>query len=573
MSFPANVIPVFGSQRAYADLNFSGGSFGLDGRIVNDLTALPGFTFTRASLAMGYDATGKLTYGPNNLCLQSNTFSNASWTKINGGAGSAPTVTSGFTDPDGGTLAWRLQASSGGVGGADYSVLRQTSSGAPSAIRSLYVKSNTGSSQSVYFGNPNNSTPVTATTSWTRVSYKDGTANNFIDVGAYPAAASGTQTVDILICYAQLEAVTYQTTPSTYYPTTTAAYYGPRLVYDPVTLASLGILVEEARTNICLQSSDFSTTWATGGTVTVNATTSPDGTSNADLVTSTGSVTLAQDIVLSATTGTYSIYAKKSTGATQANRFGIRNVTTATDLLFITFNYDTGGITYNTGASGATATNVGNGWWRIELTVSSGITSGNTLRLYAGFVGAATSGQAGFFWQAQLEAAVGASSPIPTTTAAVTRAADTAYVGGLAMSYPLTLNVEVKTGFSVSTSSVFAQVDNGGTSQRVLMSISGATIAQVISAGGGGGTALANVAGTLTTDTAYKLAARALVNDVAIARGGTVGTTDTTFDYPAAPTQISIGWNTSGQQLNGTISRIRIYNRALTDAQLQSLTS
>ena len=43
----------------------------------------------------------------------------------------------------------------------------------------------------------------------------------------------------------------------------TAATNVARFDYDPVTLAARGLLVEESRTNLFVQSSDFSTTWLT----------------------------------------------------------------------------------------------------------------------------------------------------------------------------------------------------------------------------------------------------------------------------------------------------------------------
>ena len=120
---PASIIPVFGSRRPYADLNFAAGSFGLNGTSVSSLALLAGFTFTRASLAMGFDATGKLTYGPNNLCLQSQTFDNATWAKTNctvsADAIAAPdgTTTADAIVLDAGTLAKFVAQSIAGPSG------------------------------------------------------------------------------------------------------------------------------------------------------------------------------------------------------------------------------------------------------------------------------------------------------------------------------------------------------------------------------------------------------------------------------------------------------------------------
>jgi hypothetical protein len=148
----------------------------------------------------------------NLLALTESLTTAATWTKINGGAGSAPVVTAGFTDPDGGSTAFRLQASSGGVAGADYSVLRQTISAAvANGRRSIYIKSNTASSQNVYFGIADGTSVITATTSWQRLSNLKAVSSALFDIGAYnQGSGDANTTVDVLIWHPQLEDVTGQ---------------------------------------------------------------------------------------------------------------------------------------------------------------------------------------------------------------------------------------------------------------------------------------------------------------------------------------------------------------------------
>ena len=64
-------------------------------------------TYSGPSLSTMFDSTGKLTYKPNNLLTYSNTFSNAAWTKQN------VTISSGVSDPFGGTNAWTVTATAG----------------------------------------------------------------------------------------------------------------------------------------------------------------------------------------------------------------------------------------------------------------------------------------------------------------------------------------------------------------------------------------------------------------------------------------------------------------------------
>ena len=65
-----------------------------------------------------------------------------------------------------------------------------------------------------------------------------------------------------------------------------------RFDYDPVALTSKGILLEGAGTNLCAQSSAYTTSpWTTSGenaTVTANTSAAPDGTTTTSTLTSTG---------------------------------------------------------------------------------------------------------------------------------------------------------------------------------------------------------------------------------------------------------------------------------------------
>ncbi len=192
---------------------------------------------------------------------------------------------------------------------------------------------------------------------------------------------------------------------------------------------SVALLLEDARTNLLLRSQEFdNATWAKSNiTATADAIAAPDGTLTADKMaaTATAATSLNQSATVAATNATYSVYIKKGSGATDANEFGIRNATTATNLLFVTLNHDTLAITYTTGASGASVENIGNGWYRLTLTVTAGISSGNSVTCYAGFVGnSVTAGKFVYLWGAQLEAAPVGSSYIPTAAGTASRVAD-----------------------------------------------------------------------------------------------------------------------------------------------------
>jgi hypothetical protein len=180
-----------------------------------------------------------------------------------------------------------------------------------------------------------------------------------------------------------------------------------------------------AITNYLLYSQDFTNAAWPKVNITVTAGQSdPFGGSNASKIeaTATAATDLRQSLVVSASTITASIYAKQGSGASVANSFILRNVTTSQDLLFITINYSTGVIQYNALSvldSGASAEDVGSGWWRISLTVSSGVTPGNTVRIYPAFAGSSqTAGAFAYLIGGQIEYAQSAGAYVVTTSAA-----------------------------------------------------------------------------------------------------------------------------------------------------------
>jgi uncharacterized Zn-binding protein involved in type VI secretion len=414
---PASIIPVFGSQRPYADLNFAGGSFGLDGRSVSDLTALPGFTFTRASTAMFYGSNGLL----------------------------------------------------------------QT-------------------------------------------------------------AASGVA----------------------------------RFVYNPVTLASQGILVEEARTNLALQSQTFdNASWTkTNSVVTANAVTSPDGTTNADLMVDDATNAdhkVRQGIAItSGTAYTFSAYAKAGTLNYVWLYAATPNVGKVFDLAAGTVLGNIGGA-----PTSATITAVGNGWYRCEMTYTAGATStqNHDIGLSQNGVGFnyVGSGQGVYLWQAQLEAGTGASSPVPTTTAAVTRAADAVSLTGLSLAYPLSMVTQAIRNIGSTTSRHVALVVDGNNFAAQGLNSAAVRSLRVVALG----STTASIDGSAAAfGEVVTLGGRYQTDNVALVSAGSVVGTDVSAALPAATTVAQIGsYNGSAEFVNGTISRIRIYNRALPDAQLQSLTS
>lgn len=190
-----------------------------------------------------------------------------------------------------------------------------------------------------------------------------------------------------------------------------------------------GLLIEEARTNLLVRSQELdAASWTkSNAAVTADVTTAPDGTTTADRVasTATASVAVQQSAAVGAAYATASIFVKKGSGATEANVFRLRNMTTATTLLEVSIDHDGGGVTYVTGSSGAVLGAAADGWRRLALSALSGVSSGDSLRFDVCFVGtAAGSGVHASVWGAQLESGRWASAYTPSGATTASRGAD-----------------------------------------------------------------------------------------------------------------------------------------------------
>jgi len=342
----------------------------------------------------------------------------------------------------------------------------------------------------------------------------------------------------------------------------TAATNAPRWDYDPATLQLRGLLIEEARTNVCLQSTTSSAPWATFGsgatapTATPNNTIAPDGTMTAcrivmPVVSTGGSLSIYyQSNPLAAQAHTISLYMKGAIGGEQ---------------VYVCISNQAGNIFYRLPRATLTTS-----WQRFSF-VSPVLTAenwsfeiGTDLR-DAGQ--AATSAQTIYAWGAQLEAGAFATSHIPTTSAAVTRAVDVATMPTAAwyVAATSTLAIEAmwQTPLTVSpgTFQTGVTIDNGTNTVnlvRIYRSTLDNTVAPQIVAISAG---IYNVTiGSLVPGAVTKVAVAYRSGLQASALNGTLGTGTAAAAVPSGMTTLRFGVIAGNlQMLNGHIRAVRYW--------------
>lgn len=352
----------------------------------------------------------------------------------------------------------------------------------------------------------------------------------------------------------------------------TAAIDAPRFDYNPTTLASLGLLIEEQRTNLFLQS-QFASGWINFGTATQtpNNTAAPNGTTTAALVTSpaTSDYIYQAPATTIGLTYVFSFFVKNSTAT--VSQYHVRTSNTAAIGTLTWSGATLSSVTPTVGTASFVA--VGNGWYRVSAVYTA--TEAAARHRIGGGDGVSTTGNI-FVWGAQLEVGAFATSYIPTVASQVTRAADVAVMTGTNFSswYNAsegTLYAEAAVISTAYTTGVLLDVGAGGAF---------GTTAYINWFGSGWGlnpsSAPVNMSSSVVTTSPGKIAAALSANNAVIAANGLLGGVDTSCAMPASPTTLSIGvrgWSGgNGNFLNGTIRQIVYYPRRLANAELRGIT-
>jgi hypothetical protein len=376
---------------------------------------------------------------------------------------------------------------------------------------------------------------------------------------------AATKNVGPLVSFTRASSATYIDSAGTLQ---TAAVDVPRFDHNPTTGESLGLLVEEQRTNLLLRSEEFdNASWnppaPSIATVTPNAQTAPNGTLTADtFATVSGTPAIFQAVAcLASTAYTWSFYVKLGTMAAADFRFAVRD--------------DTNGA-FIAADIAPSITPVTTEWRRVTYTFTTPV--GCVLvRPYLYRFSPATYGTTVHLWGAQLEAGAFATSYIPTTTAAATRSADVASITGANFSSWYRQNegtvfAESSSFSNLSGSRVVSAIDDGSMSNRF----------QITFASGYTPNFAAVSAGTVSADLYASAPAQGFntrfcttygVNDFVLSSNGGNSVTDTSGALPISVSTARLGvfQNNTGY-LNGTIRRLTFFPQRLPSSTLEAIT-
>jgi hypothetical protein len=337
------------------------------------------------------------------------------------------------------------------------------------------------------------------------------------------------------------------------------------------------LLVEASGQNLALQSEAFnvSGTWTlvTGGTgvnpaVTANAVISPDGTQNAETVvfnrgagnTVSDQSTLEQILTLAASgTYTFSVYAKATTSGDVGKQIFLR-AGSAGSLIAYT-------LTSSWVRLSRIETSIASGSNVVQIGSRGGFTADNSVSVD--------------LWGAQVETGAIPTSYIPTTTAAVSRAADTIIASGALVSSLIGQTEGVLyCEFTLSSISDVIVVPNAYNSAQnyvgILHNGTNSLVLRIRYRSGGSNLNI-NFTQVATIGTTYKVAIGYKSGDsAAFVNGVQVGSTDTTafaFENPLTLIEILVRQFYSSALFGpNRIRAVALYTTRLSNDQLAELT-
>jgi len=358
----------------------------------------------------------------------------------------------------------------------------------------------------------------------------------------------------------------------------------PRLDYpliDGVVQDCPALLLEPQRTNYAGKSEEFNDSYwqKVRATITANQIVSPDGSVTADLLTATDtSENYCQQNLSSTVSGsqqTASFFVKKGTsdfchillwdvsndGARQW--FDLTNGTVGTST------------TFGSGVSvdSAQMINYGNDWYRcivvfnnsnttVRIRISASNSNGST---------SSTSGKTIYLWGAQLTVGSYETSYIPnTTTGSVTRSADVCYGSGTSAEFNDSegvLFVEIE-ALAEDSSFNFISISDGTTANRVSIFYS---TSNTINASVNG---ISSIGSSATITNNNKIAFKYKSGDYALWVNGSEASTSTaTTGNHTGLDRVNFDFGQGSDDWYGKVKQLMTFKTALSDSELQTLTS
>jgi hypothetical protein len=376
---------------------------------------------------------------------------------------------------------------------------------------------------------------------------------------------------------------------------TSAAIDAPRLDYNPSTLAAQGLLIEEARTNSIRNNTMVGAVAGTPGTLPTNWSTftTLTGLTREIVGTGTESGITYIDIRLSGTpsaAGSYSIFTDASNNPGAA---ALNGQTWNTSLYVKLAAGTTAGLSnfvLNLAENNAAGTFLANSNVSFTPTTSALATQRPT---HARTLNQATTAFTQQYISLnltgvaiditlriglpQLEQGAFATSVIPTTTTALTRAADVASVNTLSPWFNAsqgTLYTETLATRQIAIAGTgLAMFDDATVNNNIRSFIGASGAARVVVAASGVTSADLFPGSAIPASTVLKFANAYATDNFAAVSNASAAATDTTGAVPAVSI-FRLGFDfVSGVYLNGYLRRVVFYPRRLSNAELQAITA
>ena len=575
-------------------------------------------TFTRASSGTYVDSDGLIKTATTNLATNSEDAAAAFTTNT------ATITANQIAAPTGAVTADQV---TGSTGSANKFLTRNISATQTGAYTfSIYLKAGTESSVVVRLtegganglrvsANLGNGT-VSVANEGTTASGQTGTINNVGD-GWYRVTASCSfsslpfsvvqpqiwlntfgsvsLTTDFYLWGAQLE---QSSTVGEYIPTTSTINSAPRFDHNPTTGESLGLLVEEQRTNSIRNNTMVGAVAGTPGTLPTNwAATTPangivreiigtgteDGINYIDIKFS-GTNTLGSGFYMDVSFDSGTIAAAQGQIWTESCyvRLIAGSLTAGFSSTPRLILYGGPGFADNTSTAIDTVTNARLATQRYVATRTYTVATTNAAVPRLGFT-VAVGGTIDFTLRIglpQLEQGAFATSVIPTTTATVTRSADVASISG--SNFSSWYRQDEGTVFAEGS---VAQPASGGNqfffrssessyNNSVVLNVQSSGFASLSTAAGGVFDGIASSSTALSANTMAKFAGAYAANNLGLSLNGATAVTDATATMPTVQTRADIGSDHAGANRvkQGTIKRLTYWPQRLSNFTLQSIT-